>query len=81
MNIPLIDLYWIPVPIRELTFDSRQYLGIIIRFPTFHVNQLEIHNPICESTKDSCPYIEINTGFHALEGNHYSNINMNHINF
>ena len=44
------------------------------------MNQLEIHNPICESTKDSCHYIEINTGFHALEGNHYSNINMNHIN-
>ena len=26
VNITLIDLYWIPVPIRELTLDSRPYL-------------------------------------------------------
>ena len=56
-------------PYTGIDFGFSPEFGIIIRFTTFNVNQLEIHSPICESTKDSCPYMEINIGFHALEGN------------
>ena len=65
VNITLIDLYWIPVHTRELTFDSRLYLEssqdfqpltrINLRFTALYVNRPRIHALIWKSTLDSMP--------------------------